>query len=70
MYDSDAMDPTVSFLLVGLGLPGMLVMMQLAQLAPQVGDPPALLCQTKIYPPLMHGALLSSYPLTPSPHRP
>ena len=36
MYDSSAMDPTLSFLLVGLGLPGMLVMMQLAQLAPQV----------------------------------
>lgn len=32
----DQMNPTLSFLLVGFGLPGMLVMMQLAQLAPQV----------------------------------
>ena len=32
----DRMNPTLAFLLVGFGLPGMLVMMQLAQLAPQV----------------------------------
>ena len=32
----DRMSPPLSFLLVGFGLPGMLVMMQLAQLAPQV----------------------------------
>ena len=32
----DRMNPTLAFLLVGFGLPGMLVMMQVAQLAPQV----------------------------------
>jgi hypothetical protein len=34
------LNPALYFILVGLGLPGMLVTMQVARMAPQVGHPP------------------------------